>query len=550
MPAVLPVRRVPRTVVGLFFGSLLLLGAGLFRDYGVSWDEPVDRQNGLVSLRYAAGRLAPAWAARQPRLRGVPNLAGYVDNNHGVLFELPLAWLDVVRPGTEARTTYLLRHAAVFLVCWAGTWALFGLARLHLRDERLALLAAALLVLSPRFFAESFYNGKDLVFTALFTVGAYAAARLLARPTLGRALVAGLATAAATDVRLLGLLLAPMVLALLAVGGPGPASGFGPNPASLASRWRAGLAYALAAALGTVAGWPYLWESPLAHLLDAWRSLSHFHWGGSTMLYLGQQITDADLPWHYPLVWLSVTTPLAYQVAGLLGLGVAAAALLRHPRVRLRQPSGQLDALLAGWLVLPLVLVIGLHSVLYDGWRHLYFIYPALLLLAVRGGQWLWQQRGRSAGWRALARGLGGLAAAEAVFTAGRMVAMHPFEQTFFSYLPARQVERLFERDYWALSYRQGLEFVVARQPRGVIALDVSHVPPLDNNKVWLSAADRARLVLQPGAAGRYLITAYRHTPGAYPDTVGREVYAIRANGVKILSVFWRQRAGSAPPSW
>jgi hypothetical protein len=351
-----------------------------------------------------------------------------------------------------------------------------------------------------------------------------------------------------------------MALTLLAVGTDAPADpdtaaqAFGATDAAGAASWArrgwAGLAYGLSLAGGMVAGWPYLWENPVGHLLSAWRSLSHFHWGGSAMLYLGQQITDTDLPWHYPLVWLSVTTPLAYQAAGLLGLGVAAVALLRHPAARLRQPSGQLDALLAGWLLLPLGLVIGLHSVLYDGWRHVYFVYPALLLLAVRGGQWLWQQRGRSASWRALARGLGALAAAEALFTAGRMVAMHPFEQTFFSYLPAQQVEQLFERDYWALSYRQGLEFVVAQQPSGVIPIDVSHIPPLDNNKVWLSTADQARLVLQPGAAGRYLITAYRHTAGAYPDTVGREVYAIRANGVKILSVFWRQRAGSAPPSW
>ena len=104
------------------------------------------------------------------------------------------------------------------------------------------------------------------------------------------------------------------------------------------------------------------------------------------------------------------------------------------------------------------------------------------------------------------------------------MVAMHPFEHTFFSYLLARQAERLFERDYWALSYRQGLALVVARQPRGVIALNVSHVPPLDNNKGWLRPADQARLVLRLGAPGRYLLTAYRPTPGAYPDTAGREV--------------------------
>ena len=97
---------------------------------------------------------------------------------------------------------------------------------------------------------------------------------------------------------------------------------------------------------------------------------------------LGQELPASELPWHYPLVWLHVTTPLAYQAAALLGLVVTTAALLRRPLARLPQPAGQLDALLLGWLLGPLALVIGLHSILYDGWRHLYFIYPALLLLA------------------------------------------------------------------------------------------------------------------------------------------------------------------------
>lgn len=543
LEAGLSVRRVPRYVVALFFGGWLLLGLAVFGSYGTSWDEPVDRRNGLVSLQYAAGRLAPGWLARhQARLQDVPPLAGYPDNDHGVLFELPLAWLDVVRPGTDPRTTYLLRHAAVFLVSLGGAWALYRLGRRYFHDERLGLLAAGLLLLSPRFFAESFFNGKDLVFMALFTAGAWALARLLARPTAGRALLAGLATAAATDVRLLGLLLVPFALALLGTQllAAQPAR---PRVAGAA------LVYLLATAGGTVAGWPYLWEDPTSNLLAAYRSLSHFNWPGK-VLYLGRELTASELPWHYPLVWLHVTTPLAYQAAALLGLAVAAAAPLRRPAAQLRPPAGQLDALLLGWLLGPLVLVIGLQSILYDGWRHLYFIYPALLLLAGRGGQWLWQQRGRSAGWRALALGAAALAGLEAGATALRMVLLHPQQQVYFSYLPARQVEQLFERDYWGLSYRQGLEYLVARQPQGPIYLDVSHIPPLDNNKGWLRPADQARLVLAPGAAGRYFLTGYRHTAGTYPDSVGQEVFSVRAEGVRILSIFRRERAGSAPVQW
>jgi len=521
----------------------LLLGALLLPDYGTSWDEPADHLNGLVSLRYVADRLAPDWVARHAdQFRNVPDLVGFHDNDHGVLFELPLAWLAVLHPGSDERSYYLLRHAAVFVVSVAGLWALYRLGRRRFADERLGLLAAGLLVLSPRFFAESFYNGKDLVFTAIFMIGTWVLARLLARPTAGRAVMAGLATAAAADVRLLGLLLVPFALGLLGLR-------FWEAPAGRLRLAGVALLYLVVTAGAGVAGWPYLWADPLGNLQAAYTSLSHYNWPGK-VLYMGQELLAPDLPWHYPLVWLNVTTPLAYQAAGVLGLAVALGSLARRPLARLRQPAGQLDALVVGWLLVPLALVIGLHSILYDGWRHLYFCYPALLLLAVRGGQWLWQQRQRGGSWRGLALGAAALAGAETAATAIRMVLMHPQQQAYFSYLPGRVVEQTFERDYWGLSYRQGLEYLVARQPQGPIYYDASHLPPIENNLVWLKPADRARLVLAPGAAGRYFLTGYRHTPGAYPDSVGQEVFAVRAGGVTILSVLRREWAGSAPPRW
>jgi hypothetical protein len=372
--------------------------------------------------------------------------------------------------------------------------------------------------------------------------------RLLARPTGWRALAHGLATAATIDVRILGLLLVPFTLGLLAVRalGPPPAAG------SRGRLLRAGLLYCAGAAAGTVAGWPYLLASPWANFSSAFGSLSHFAWSG-LLLYNGELMPAADVPWHYAPVWISLTTPVAYQLAAVVGVGVAGAALLRQPWARLRTWAGQLDALLLGWLLLPLALVIGFHSALYDGWRHLYFIYPALLLLAVRGGLAVAALGRRGRAWHRLALGLGLLAGAEGLLTTGRMVRMHPHQQTYFSYLPGALAERLYERDYWGLAARQGLEYLVRRQPTDTIYYDVPYAAPVRNNLLWLSPADQARLVRRASAPGRYYLSTYRTTPGTYPDSVGREVFALQPDGLTILSIFQRQPADSAwarPARW
>ena len=63
---------VPSLVVGGFFGLLLLLGIALHRDYGVSWDESENRENGAVNLKYVAQRLAPQLARQRSSYATIP----------------------------------------------------------------------------------------------------------------------------------------------------------------------------------------------------------------------------------------------------------------------------------------------------------------------------------------------------------------------------------------------------------------------------------------------------------------------------------------------
>ncbi|WP_157541624.1 hypothetical protein [Hymenobacter aerophilus] len=521
---------VRRFGVRAFFGLLLVLGGLLVSDYGVSWDEPTDQLNGLVSLRYVADVVQ----GHEPY-----PVEKYRDSDHGVLFELPMTLVARYGLGLVgeqvSRNYYLVRHGLTFLLVVGGLGALYGLARLRLRRRALALLPVVLFVLSPRLFAESFYNAKDLLFLAAFTLGMFTLARLVQRPTLGRALLHGLATAAATDIRLLGLLLVPFTLVLLLLEVLLPTRP-GAQPQQVAAVVGA---YLVGAAVATVAGWPYLWGNPLPRLLAAFQRMGHFPWQGE-VLYWGKLEVAQHLPWHYGTVWLLITTPVAYWVAAAVGLVLAAIRFRRRPLAQLRTLDGRLDLLFCGWLLLPFLLVISMQSVLYDGWRHLYFVYPALLLLAVSAGRQLWQQ-GRESRWgRPLLLGLGLLAGLEMGLTAVRMVCMHPQQQVYFSFLTNQQVERNFERDYWGLAYRQGLEYLVRRHPTGPIYVAVAEGQSFLNNLVWLSPADQQRIHLTAPGPGRYYLFGYRAWAGPPPPTLGRTVYQVQADGLPILSVLYQ----------
>lgn len=520
--------------VGGYFLLLIAVGLFLYKDYGVSWDESIDRVNGLVNAKYILEHVAPDWTANQPIFDYVPDFYTYLENDHGPIFHLPLAFWEVARGGVESRVYYHVRHLCIFLTFVLGVWALYKLGDTRFKNWQLGLLGGTLLVLSPRLFADAFYNGKDLVFTGVFTLGIYTLVRLLQRPTVAWAVLHGLISAIATDMRILGCLLVAFTLGMLVLEGI-----FGPPQKPRIRLALMALAYCAAMAVFTVAGWPYLWEQPVESFLQAFENMRQFRWEGY-VFYLGEKVSALDLPWHYVPVWIIITTPIAYTLAFATGFLAYCYTLLRQGLAHLRTFEGRLDLLFVGWFFLPILMVIFLHSVIYDGWRHLYFVYPACLLLALRGGYTIWKSvRPNTVGYR-LVLGLAMVAAGETAFTLVRMVTAHPNQQVFFSFLPAYEAERLFERDYWGISYHQGLEWILAHDSSAVLPVNLQDPILLENGTAFMDPQTKARFQFTaPGSKG-YFVTNYRTHPAPYlpEEQVGWEVYTVYANGIKVLSVF------------
>lgn len=534
----------PQRIVPIFFfGLLLLLGLGVHRDYGVSWDEPTDHLNGMVNVKYIVGVLAPAKVAQYPAAQLIPEFQNYRDNDHGVLFEIPMALLGYMLAHHDPRAYYFLRHFCIFLVFVSGVWATYRIGKHWLRDWRLGLLAATLLVLSPRLFAESFFNGKDIVFTACFALAIYTLMRLIESPTLSRAIWHGVASAAAIDVRLLAILLVLYTLGLLLL------------TVTQASSNRSALLrvlgiYLLTTGAATIVGWPYLWANPLDNFLTAFQNLNHYPWR-FTNLYMGRFLTVNELPWHYAFVWIFITTPLSYSLLTLVGISALGKQLWNTGWRDISLVHNRFNLLMIGWLLGPLIIIVVLHSGLYDTWRHVYFVYPAMVLLAVRGLQMLmiWLRVSRSTMIQRLTLLLLILVGLETIRTAIRMVRLHPYEHLYYSFLPAKTIEQQFERDYWALSFRQGLEWLLAHDHSAQVGVSITwpHTHPLYNNGLIMPAAQRARILYVPEPKrGRYYITTYRWHPQSYADSLGQEIYSIRAGGIKILSIFDREAVPSS----
>ena len=115
--------------------------------------------------------------------------------------------------------------------------------------------------------------------------------------------------------------------------------------------------------------WPTLWSSPIKEFSNALEQISKYP-QSTGILYFGQNLKSTDVPWHYTLGWLLVITPISYIVLSFLGLF----RVFRNKLIK-----WELTYVLL-WFFLPLFAVIFFDSVLYDGMRQMFFIYPAFLI--------------------------------------------------------------------------------------------------------------------------------------------------------------------------
>lgn len=503
--------RYQRSVLTAFFGLLFAIGLRLVPDYGLTYDEEIQRVTGEVSLLYVFQQLPARWqqallppqtAALVAAKGAAVQLSTYHDRDYGVAFELPAVALEQLLRLPDARQRFLLRHYLNFVVCFAGLLAFYWLAARRYASWRVGMVAVVLLVLSPRLFADFFYNSKDAVFAMLFTLAVATAIAFLGRPGWRTAFWHALACALAIDVRSVGVLVPAATLAL--AGLQVLRGAYAPRRAGAFAALYLGLLASL-----TVAFWPYLWEAPISNFIASLRSVSHYRWTG-TLLYQGRMLPAGAIPWHYPLVWMGLTVPLLYL--GFWAVGTAG-LLRRLARVRgwlaIREADWQ-DLLFLGLGLAPVAAIIVLHSALYDGWRHLYFVYPMLLLLALRGMLSAWHWRPPSRG-RAYWQPAVGVAIGSALAVIGvRMSRLHPLENLYFNALAPQPVGIYYETDYWHMGLIEGLRWIVRHDPRPHIRISANLLPAVAVSQLLLPAEDRQRLepVPDPTQADYYLDSA------------------------------------------
>lgn len=184
---------------------------------------------------------------------------------------------------------------------------------------------------------------------------------------------------------------------------------------------------------------------------------------------------------------------------------------------------------------MPIVLTTVMKTDLFDGWRHHYFVYPAFVLIAMAGVRH-GLELARAHRFAVAAAAV--VLAASLLTTAAVMVRLHPHEFVYANILAGKDMHRARESgslDYWALSCRDGLEYILQADDRPRIAVFMGEGR---NNLSILPPESRARLELVRRAAkADYFVTSYRSGKGS--ELYDRDtVFSLKVNGERYLGVY------------
>ena len=430
-----------RWIIALVFLIMTVAGLLVTGDYGMPWDELTEIRTLGTNVREYVALVKGADAKPAQSSTGVefPDVSKNVDIDHGqsvyYLFS-PALFFQYGDGG--ARTLMLLWHGYTFLIFMAGVFAIYCIASYLAKDWRYGLAASLLLYLSPRFFAESHYNNKDIMTMVMILLCLWFAIRFIEKKSVGATLLFALFGALAANMRISGLAFFGLcgVLYLVTI--------------TIKREWSwktflLGILAIVAFCAFYAALTPGLWKNPVKFITYVFTRSSNFSDWPGYVFYLGR--AQRPVPWHYIPVMIAVTTPILITLLMLVGNVAALASPFRNKAKELFSGEHKyyLMMLVFVWAFLGFAMIT--RPILYDSWRHFYFLYGLFILLAVYGlraiinllkGRWKWVAVGA--------------VGAQLLAMLAIVILSHPFQFAYFNALAGSNPGELLELDYWNVS--------------------------------------------------------------------------------------------------
>lgn len=525
MKQIAQIRHLPAIFLMLV---ILLIGLSVFKDYGFPWDEIY--QLNLSHLAY-----------------------NYINHTDVSLLTYEFKYLGT---GTELMLIafYQLfpslgevyaRHLGVFFFYLSGLLSIYLIGYRLYKNQWWAFLCMIIFLLSPRIYGDAFFNSKDIPFMVTFSLSIYCLMILLDAlnqpigKTLIRCLFLSFSTALCISTRVAGILILFICAGIFLVGLFSTKSH---------KKMYIFFLYVLLTIGFTIFFNPASWANPIQHFCQSIYLYSRVP-SSLMILFTGQIIHARSLPWYYLPVWIGITTPIIVILGFLfsqISIAINVIYLITSswdvtPKNLVNTIFTKRDWLiLALWLYLPIIVLYVFNSTINDGWRHMFFIYPPIVLFTVFGIQTIFRLISNHPHRNKFTKIVVGMSIFAGLLEPLCFMSLHhPHQNVYFSPLAGdySTIRFRYEMDYWGLSYKQGIDAILKFDSRKHIKLFVVQPAGAYYVKYMLNDQQKTRLEFVDNlSSADYFITEYRFHPQDYPLT--NKVFEVNIQGMEILAVY------------
>lgn len=520
--------RRQKNLILILFIIYFAAGLLLYKDYGVSTDEPDERESTFTNIKYAMDFLG---------IEGLDGANGDLENYdykyYGIAMQIvpALAEWKMGFPGDP--DIWYIRHLWTFLVCYAGYVCFYFMCRRVFCSRWLSLLGTAMLALYPRFFAEQFYNIKDMMFVAMVMISMYATVRLIeSNYSVRWTLIFAAVTAVTTNVRIVGAIFPMLLLGYLWLTGVLEKSKINMEHKAI-HIFRTSILVIAGYAVVYILLMPICWKNPLKEILAVVAKFSDYDAWNGAIIFMGNILSKDEIPWYYIPIWLLISLPIWYLLLIILLLGICGFVLIR--KAKNHEIKWELAicnkymiwAFFIGFA--PWIATAVLHSTLYGGWRHFYFVLPPIVFLIVGGLNYI---RLNSRFPIMLKRGIWVISIIGLMFQAGWIIRNHPHEMVYLNPVGGIWGDS-FDRDFWHLSETELCRRILREDDSEIISLNAT-------SPIFLRILhddERKRISIEDNPV--YYIETYRGKTGSDVIMEGYdEYYSIVIEGYKVATIF------------
>ena len=439
------------------FSIYFFIGISIVKDYGISIDEEFQRFSGFYWLCYVLEFL-PFDSVKIDALNKLNDIQGLTLPNpkdfpfYGVVFDLPLAFLETILKIESSKSYFLMRHQATFVIFFISAIYFYLIIKSRFKNNIVIFFGLLLYISSPRIFGDSFYNNKDLIFLSLVTVSLYYFFETINNLNNKNVILFSFFAALTSALRILGLFLPITFLIFLML-----------QKSSYKKKFFNSSLFLIFFLLFLILLWPYLWSSPFNNFLYSFNIFSKYIIE-IQMLFNGDYIYSNRLPISYLPVWILITTPIITLLLFIYGYSYLLKRLYsRTLKVKDEAPfndfwrgKNEKKDLIVFFIFNSIFFYIILSStVLYTGWRHLYFLHSFMIYLGCVGLNLI---NINFKNIKIIFISIGILI----LFTFYEMIKYHPFQSLYFNQLIQKTKKKDFEIDYWGLAGNKFLKEILA----------------------------------------------------------------------------------------